>query len=107
MTGKTYKASWARIGNSSGYRLPSEFFKENPEFVGADGMVQVIAPNTVIFSRTQSEGEDRDEDALVLSLFLDFLMKQALVHPSELEAYTQTMVEEDEHLTAGVILDGD
>lgn len=107
MSGKTYKVSWARIGNSSGYRLPSQFFKENPEFVGAEGVVQVIAPDTVLFSRTKSEDEGQAEDELMLSLYLDFLTKQALANPEELEEYTQQMADEDEALIAGVVLDAD
>lgn len=107
MTDKTYKASWAKIGNSSGYRLTSDFFKEHPEFVGSDGVVQVIGTDTVIFARTKSEDEGQDEDELMLSLYLDFLTKQALANPEELEAYTQQMADEDEALIAGVILDAD
>ena len=107
MSDKSYKAAWAKIGNSSGYRLTSDFFKEHPEFVGSDGVVQVIAPDTVIFSRTKSEDEGQDEDELILSLYLDFLTKQALANPNELEEYTQAMADEDEDLIAGVILDAD
>ncbi|NJK41498.1 MAG: hypothetical protein HC934_09380 [Acaryochloridaceae cyanobacterium SU_2_1] len=107
MTDKTYKASWAKIGNSSGYRITSDFFREHPEFVGSDGVVQVIAPDTVIFSRTKLADEGQDEDELMLSLYLDFLTKQALANPDELEEYTQQMAAEDEALIAGVILDVD
>lgn len=107
MPDKSYKASWAKIGNSSGYRLTSDFFREHPEFVGSDGVMQVIAPDTVIFSRTKSEDESKDEDELMLSLYLDFLMKQALANPDELEEYTQQMADEDDDLIAGVTLDAD
>ncbi|MGB7415205.1 MAG: hypothetical protein WA902_13455 [Thermosynechococcaceae cyanobacterium] len=107
MVKKRYKAAWAKIGNSSGYRLPSEFFKENPDFVGANGIVQVIAPDTVLLSRSTSEGEDRAEDEVMLSLYLNFLIEQALTNPDELEEYTQQMADEDEDLMAGVMLDDD
>ncbi|MEL6351636.1 MAG: hypothetical protein AAFR58_07720 [Cyanobacteria bacterium J06627_28] len=50
MSRKSYEESWAKIGNSSGYRLSSEFFKENPDFVGAGGLMQVISPDTAVFS---------------------------------------------------------
>ncbi|MEL6161437.1 MAG: hypothetical protein AAFQ40_02940 [Cyanobacteria bacterium J06623_5] len=105
MSGKSYKVSWAKIGNSSGYRLASDFFKENPNFVGADGLVQVIGPDTVLFSLQKSEGEEQAEDELMLKLYFDFLMKQALTSPDELEEYTAQMAEEDDLLTAGVELD--
>lgn len=107
MTSKSYKASWARIGNASGYRLPSAFFKENPEFVGADGTVQVIAPDTVIFSRTSTEDDNNEEDELILGLFLDFLTQQALIEADSLEPYTQTEADEDDLLMEGVVLDED
>ncbi|ABW32064.1 AbrB/MazE/SpoVT family DNA-binding domain-containing protein [Acaryochloris marina] len=107
MTDKTYKASWAKIGNSSGYRITSDFFREHPEFVGSDGVIQVIAPDTVVFSRAKTEEEGQEEDDLMLSLYLDFLTKQALANPDELEEYTQDMADEDEELIAGVILDAD
>lgn len=102
MAGKSYRVSWAKIGNSAGYRLASEFFKENPNFVGADGIVQVIAPDTALFSLTPSEAQERSEEDLMMKLYLDFATKQALAEPSELEAYTEQMAEEDEALIAGV-----
>lgn len=105
MSIKSYKVSWAKIGNSSGYRLASDFFKENPDFVGADGSVQVIAPDTVLFSINKTEEEEQAEDELMLKLYLDFLTKQALVNPDELEEYTTQMAEEDDLLMAGVELD--
>lgn len=106
-SGKNYKVSWAKIGNSSGYRLASDFFKENPNFVGADGVVQVIAPDTVLLSLKKSEAEEQAEDELMLKLYLDFLMKQALTNADELEEYTDQMAAEDDLLIAGVELDDD
>lgn len=105
MSRKSYKASWAKIGNSSGYRLNSEFFKEHPHFIGAEGVVQVIAPDTAIISIVRPETEDQAEDELMLKLYLDFLTKQALANPGELEEYTSQMAKEDEQLMAGVELD--
>ncbi len=49
--------------------------------------------------------EEQPEDELMLSLFLNFLTKQALLNPdAELEAYTEAMAAEDEELMAGVEL---
>lgn len=107
MSEKSYKASWAKIGNSSGYRLASEFFKENPNFVGAEGIVQVIAPDTVVFSLSRGEEEEEAEAELMMRLYLDFLTKQALTDPHELEEYTAQMAQEDDALMAGVMLDAD
>jgi hypothetical protein len=38
----------------------------------------------------------------MLRLFLDFLMKQSLSHPSEIEEYTADMAVKDDELMAGV-----
>lgn len=43
----------------------------------------------------------------MLRLYLDFLTKQALDNPDELETYTQEMADEDEELVAGVEIDAD
>jgi antitoxin PrlF len=106
MPRKTYKASWAKIGNSSGYRLSGSFFKENPQFVDAGGIVQVIDADTILIRREIQEQTKQDEDELMLSLFLDFLLKQALSNPSEVEAYTEVMAAEDDELMAGVVIGG-
>jgi antitoxin PrlF len=106
MPKKVYKASWARIGNSSGYRLSGSFFKENPQFSDVGGTVQVIDADTILIRREVKEQTPQDEDELMLSLFLDFLMKQSLSDASEIEAYTEAMSTEDDELMAGVILGG-
>jgi antitoxin PrlF len=105
MSRKTYKASWARIGNSSGYRLSGSFFKENPQFAEVGGTVQVIDADTILIRRAAQPQQEQDEDELMLSLFLDFLMRQSLANPSEIEAYTEAMAAEDDELIVGVELD--
>jgi antitoxin PrlF len=107
MAKKTYKASWAKIGNSSGYRLSASFFKEHVQFAESDGVVEVIDDNTLLFRRQSKLQEDDNGDELMLSLFLDFLTKQALANPDEVEAYTKAMAAEDEELIAGVAIGGD
>ncbi|MCG9893054.1 MAG: hypothetical protein MH252_18525 [Thermosynechococcaceae cyanobacterium MS004] len=104
MPKKVYKASWARIGNSSGYRLSGSFFKENPQFADVGGTVQVIDTDTILIRREVQEQIDQDEDELMLSLFLDFLTRQALSDDSEIEAYTESMSVEDDELMAGVVV---
>lgn len=104
MASKRYNAAWAKIGNASGFRLSAGFFKENPQFAGASGEVEVVGPNTLLV-RLQPQSSEQDEDELMLSLFLDFLMKKALSNPDEVEAYTEAMAAEDDELTAGVVLD--
>jgi antitoxin PrlF len=106
MPKKSYRASWAKIGNSSGYRLSGSFFKENPQFAEAGGTVQVIDADTILIRREVQDQTEQDEDELMLSLFLDFLTKQALSNPSEIEAYTEAMATEDDELMAGVNVSG-
>ena len=105
MSNKQYNLTWARIGNASGFRLSSSFFKDTPQFKEANGAVEVISPDTLLV-RLQPQSVEQEEDELMLSLFLDFLTKQALLNPdAELEAYTEAMAAVDEELMAGVELD--
>ena len=41
----------------------------------------------------------------MLGLFLDFITKDALTNPQNLEAYTEAMADEDDRLLAGVVID--
>jgi antitoxin PrlF len=106
MKKSTYKASWAKIGNSSGYRLSASFFKEHHQFAESDGIVEVIDDNTLLFRRQSKPQEEEEGDELMLSLFLDFLTQQALANPDEIEEYTESMAAEDEELMAGVEISG-
>lgn len=104
---KRYPIQWAKIGNSRGFRLGAEFFKDNPHLVGAEGAVEVL-DNGQILMHLCSEEIEQQEDELMLSLFLDFVMKQSLADPSHrLEAYTEAMAAEDDELLAGVVIDAD
>lgn len=105
MTNKKYNLTWAKIGNASGFRLSANFFKDYPEFKEAKGAVEIISPNTLLV-RLEPQCIEQEEDELMLSLFLDFLTKQAQLNPDdELEAYTMAMANEDEELIAGVEID--
>jgi len=105
MTNKKYNLTWARIGNAAGFRLSANFFKDHPEFKEAKGAVEIISPNTLLV-RLEPQSIEQEKDELMLSLFLDFLTKQAQLNPdNELEAYTIAMANEDEELIAGVDID--
>ena len=75
-----------------------------PTSLFAKGEVEVVGSDTLLV-RLQPQSSEQDEDKLMLSLFLDFLMKAAIANPDEVEVYTAAMVAEDEELTAGVVLD--
>ncbi|MEB3336021.1 MAG: hypothetical protein VKJ46_01065 [Leptolyngbyaceae bacterium] len=115
MSSKPYPLSSARIGNASGFRLPASFYREHPQFTNATGWVEVIADNTLLVKLepvVSESDEEEEEHELILSLFLDFITKDALknsggTHPegTRLEAYTEAMAQEDDELLAGVELD--
>ena len=81
----------------------SEVTLENPCPLGRWEYVK--SPNTLLV-RLEPQCIEQEEDELMLSLFLDFLTKQAQLNPDdELEAYTMAMANEDEELIAGVEID--
>jgi antitoxin PrlF len=102
-----YPVSPAKIGNQDGYRLPRAFSRDHPELVGASGHVEVLDENTLLvrLKPIQKTAEDRDD--VMMSLFLDFLMKSAVEEPDSLIAYTENMSQEANKLLIGVEIDED
>jgi antitoxin PrlF len=86
--------------------LPASFYRDHPQFVNAAGWAEVLSDNTVLIKlQPQLVEPDSDPDELMLTLFLDFITKDALTNPQKLEAYTQAMADEDDELLAGVAID--
>jgi antitoxin PrlF len=54
---------------------------------------------------TNEPESDEENNELMLSLFLDFITKDALKNSDRLEAYTEAMAAVDEELMTGVELD--
>lgn len=104
--GKLYEAKWAKIGNSSGYRLQAEFFKENPHFAECGAIVQVIDEDTVLLRRIKTEEEEQEDDELMLAAFLNFAMKQGLEN-NDFVQDTPDDIALDDELMDGVVLDED
>ena len=102
-----YPVSPAKIGNQDGYRLPRAFSKDHPELVGASGHVEVLDENTLLVRLNPVEKTEEDRDDVMMSLFLDFLMKFAIEEPKSLVAYTENMSQEANELLAGVNIDED
>ena len=48
MSLKTYNLSPAKIGNSSGFRLPVSFYHDHPQFTNATGWLEVVADDTLL-----------------------------------------------------------
>lgn len=104
MSASPYRVTPARIGNSSGLRLPAAFYRDHPRFAGAAGQVEVLNDTTLLLrlepdKQPQSEA---DENSLMLGLFLDFLSRQALSADQGPVPYTEAMAADDEELLAGV-----
>lgn len=102
-----YPVSPAKIGSQDGYRLPRAFSKDHPELVGASGHVEVLNENTLLVRLNPVEKTEEDKDNVMMSLFLDFLMKSAIEEPNSLVAYTENMSQEANELLAGVEIDED
>ena len=102
-----YRVTPARIGNSSGLRLPAAFYRDHPQFAGAAGQVEVLDENTLLLRLEPEEPQqgETEEDGLMLGLFLDFLSRQALTAEGGPVPYTEAMAAEDEELLAGVTVD--
>ena len=102
-----YPVSPAKIGNQDGYRLPRAFSKDHPELVGASGHLEVLDENTLLVRLDPVEKVKEDDDDVMMSLFLDFLMKSAVEEPESLIPYTNQMSQEANELLAGVEIDED
>jgi antitoxin PrlF len=102
-----YRVTPARIGNSSGLRLPAAFYRDHPQFAGAAGQVEVLDDSTLLLRldpEQQQEGV-AEEESLMLGLFLDFLSRQALTSDPGPVLYTEAMAADDDELLDGVTVD--
>mgnify|MGYP001802988159 CR=1 FL=1 len=101
----SYNIRSTKIGNSSGFRLPAEFYREHPQFANADGWIEVLSPDTAIVKITpKSDDNQDDEDSLMMRLFLDFAIAEALKN-NTLQPYTTEMSEAARQLIEGVELE--
>ena len=107
MAASTYRVTPARIGNSSGLRLPAAFYRDHPQFAGAAGLLEVLDDTTLLLRlepEEQPQGQS-EEDSLMLGLFLDFLSRQALTSDQGPVLYTEAMAADDDELLAGASVD--
>jgi antitoxin PrlF len=107
MSQKIYPISPAKIGNQDGFRLPRGFSKDHPQLVNAAGEVEVIDEKTLLVRLdVQSVEQDEDEDeSLIMGLFLDFLMNEAIADPESLVPYTDAMSQQVDELLADVVVE--
>ena len=55
----------ARIGNSSGLRLPAAFYRDHPQFAGAAGQMEVLDDSTLLLRlepEEQQQGEAQEDN---------------------------------------------
>ncbi len=101
----SYSIRSTKIGNSAGFRLPAEFYREHPQFANADGWIEVLSPDTAILRISPQSGDDEDaEESVMMRLFLDFAITEALKN-NTLQPYTTEMSKAAHELIAGVQLD--
>lgn len=104
---KAYSLRNTKIGNSNGFRLPAEFYRDNPQFTDADGWIEVISDTTAVIKIDPPDlSEEEAEDSLMIRLFLDFALTSALKN-QDLKPYTIEMSAMARALTEGVELDED
>ncbi len=103
----SYSIRSTKIGNSAGFRLPAEFYREHPQFANADGWIEVLSPDTAIVRIVppdDDDDDDDDDDSLMMRLFLDFALAEALKN-NTLQPYTVEMSEAVHKLIDGVELE--
>ncbi len=106
MASKNYRITNAKVGNQDGFRLPKAFSKDFPNLANASGYLEVLADNTLLIRLDIEDADNTDDDeALMMSLFLDFLMKDAIQNPSNLVPYTQEMSDKIDDLLSDVTVD--
>ncbi len=74
-----------------------------PNLPSSDGWIEVLSPNTAIIKIIPQSSDDDDENSLMMRLFLDFAMTEALKNHT-LQPYTTEMSEAAHKLIEGVEL---
>jgi antitoxin PrlF len=101
----SYNIRSTKIGNSAGFRLPADFYREHPQFANASGWIEVLSPDTAILKIIPEPiDDDNEEDSLMMRLFLDFAMTETFKNNS-LQPYTIEISEAAHKLIEGVELE--
>ena len=100
----SYRIRSTKIGNSAGFRLPADFYREHPQFNNASGWIEVLSDDTAILRIIPESDDEEEEDSLMMRLFLDFAMTEALKN-NTLQPYTTEMSETARELIEGVELE--
>ena len=105
---KAYSLRTTKIGNSNGFRLPADFYRDHPQFTDVNGWIEVISDTTAVISIEPPDDreEENDNDSLMMRLFLDFALNTALKN-QDLERYTLEMSAAARDLLDGVVVDNE
>ena len=106
MKQKTYTISPAKIGNQQGFRLPRAFYQDNPHLAETGGEIEVLNEDTLLIRlHPNNERDEDDDEGLMMSLFLDFLIKDAMKNPEKLIPYTEEMSQQIDDILTDVKLE--
>ena len=103
---KAYSLRTTKIGNSNGFRLPADFYRDNPQFTDANGWIEVISDTTAVISIETSDDREEEDNSLMMRLFLDFALNTALKN-QDLDRYTLEMSVMAKELLDGVVVEDD
>jgi antitoxin PrlF len=104
---QSYSIRSSKIGNSAGFRLPAEFYREHPQFANADGWIEVMSEDTAIIRIIpQTEKSEDTDHSLLMRLFLDFAIAEAL-KKTLLVPYTTEMSDAAHALIEGIEVEDD
>ncbi|AFZ34347.1 hypothetical protein Sta7437_0756 [Stanieria cyanosphaera PCC 7437] len=108
MASKNYPINPAKIGSQDGFRLPRAFSRDYPHLVAASGHIEVIDDQTLLVRlNLDNQLEEDNDESLIMSLFLDTLLKDAIANSTSLVPYTKEMSDEIDDLLADVSVDED
>ncbi len=103
MKRKSYSINPAKIGNQQGFRLPSAFYQDNPHLANTSGEIEVLNEDTLLIRlEAKNSISEEEEESLMMSLFLDFLIKDVVKNPDKLVPYTEEMSRDIENLLAEI-----
>lgn len=105
MASKNYRITNAKVGNQNGFCLPRAFSNDFPHLANASGYLEVLPDNTLLIRLDTGDLDNADHESLMMSLFLDFLTKDAIQNPFKLVPYTQEMSDKIDDLLADVTVD--
>ncbi len=99
-----YTGKATKLGNSKGYRMDANLFKDHPEFEN-EVQVTIISKGQALLSVNPSamkvRKEKNDEDPILLG-FLDFLENQMATKPSDFFPANQAQLKRIAKLVKGV-----